>query len=347
MSINTSIRANFITYVKNGNSTSYGPNLLVDFASQSIIVNGETIKEPIFTTLMSYDTIVEISISWSASSGNASSANLLFYIQPEDNITGTGTYATGSDTLPTENNFTAMFALASTDLAAWNGAYNTYIPSGSSYKADGNTLKVSNPAITYKSKSINQYIYLVQTTQQEDGTTTQTCQLSWFTSGGNDQNAIIGFSISDEYYTFFGSKWDGEKQPTDYNFMGTTQPNPPSNWMVDALLALEGIEKSAEDAAEDAIHAAEDAAKDVADGTKDATDATKNAADEAVKATEDATKDAADEAAKAAKDAADEAKNAADDAKNAADGAAKEAKNAADAAAKQAKNAADALNPFK
>ncbi len=358
MAINTSISASFITYLKNLETSAYygGPYLYVDFANNSITVNGEIIKNPIFTTVLSYDTIVEISTSWLASSGNASSANILFYIQAEDNITGTGTYVTGSDVLPVDDNFTALFAMTSYDLSAWNGNYNTYVPSGSDYKAEGEVLSVNSPVITYKSKTINEYVYLVQTSKQDDGTVTQTCQLSWFTSGGNDQNAIVGFSVSGEYFTFFGEKWTGDVQPVDYNFMGTTQPNPPSNWMVDTLLALESAEKSAEDTAEEAIQAAEDAAKDVADGSKDVVDASKDAADAALKATEDAAKDATDDAKDAAdaavkatedaaKDAADEAQKAAKDAADAAKDAADEAKNATDAAAKsaadEAKNAAD------
>lgn len=336
MSINTSISANFITYIKNLDTNTYygGPYLLVDFANSSVIVNDETIKNPTFKTLMSYDTIVEISVAWLASSGNTSSANILFYIQPENNITGTGTYATGTDTLPATDNFTALYATVSTDLSAWNGSYSTYIPSGSEYKADGNTLSVSSPTITYSSKTINKYVYLVQTTKHEDGTTSQICQVSWFTSGGNDQNAIIGFSPSGEYFIFMGVKWNGEIQPTDYNFMGTTQPNPPSNWMVDTIVFFEGAAKSAEDAALDAYHGAEDVAKDATDGAKDAVDATKDVEDDAVKATEDGAKDAEDAAEKAAKDAEDAAekaeKEAADGAKDVADDAAKDAKKAID-----------------
>lgn len=367
MAINTSISANFITYLENVETNAYygGPYLYVDFANNSVIVNGETIKNPVFTIVLSYDTIVEISTSWLASSGNTSSANILFYIQAEDNITGTGTYVVGSDVLPDDNNFTALFAVASSDLSAWNGNYNTYVPSGSDYKPEDEVLVVNSPSITYKSKAINNYVYLIQTSKQEDGTVTQTCQVSWFASGGNDQNAIIGFSISGEYFTFFGEKWTGDVQPVDYNFMGTTQPNPPSNWMVDTLLALEGAEKSAEDTAEDAIQAAEDAAKDVADGSKDvvdeskdaadaalkatedaakdATDDAKDAADATIKATEDAAKDAADEAEKAAKDAADAAKDAADQAKNASDAAAKSAADEAKDAADAAKHAIDSI----
>ncbi|PLK44475.1 DUF1542 domain-containing protein [Emticicia sp. TH156] len=356
MAINTSIKANFITYLQNLETEVYygGPYLMVDFAAYSVDVNGEAIKNPVFTTVLSYDTIVQISVSWQAADGNASSAALQFYFQP-DSLISTGKYMAGTDALTPEDNFTGLAAEQSADLTAWNGKYNTYV--GTDYKED-DTLTISSPSITYKSKAINNYVYLVQTTTLEDGTVTQNCQVSWFESGGNDQNAIIGFSISEGYLIFIGDKWNGSTQPTEYNFMGTTAPTPPSNWMTDAIIATEEAAKDVADTAVDIYNDAMNAAKDATDASKDAadeaikattdtakdaTDDAKDVTDEAVKATEDAAKDAtdgakdaADEAEKAAKDAADAAKDATDDAKNSADNAAKDAADAS-------KNAIDSI----
>lgn len=237
MAINSAIQANFITYLQNLDTQEYygGPNLVIDFTTYGVVVNGETIKNPVFITIVSTDDIVQISTSWLASDGNPSSAAIDFYFQPSSLI-GTGKYTAGSGALPSSNNFTGMYAEQSTDLTAWNGNYSTYV--GTDYKED-DTLTISSPSITYKSKTINNYVYLVQTSTQKDGTVTQTCQVSWFESGGNDQNAIIGFSVSDGYALFIGQKWNGSTQATDYNFMGTTAPEPPSNWMTDAIIGAE------------------------------------------------------------------------------------------------------------
>ena len=349
MAINTAIKANFITYLQNLETEVYygGPYLMVDFASYSVVVNGQTINNPVFTTVLSFDTIVQISASWQAADGNPSSAVLQFYFQP-DSLIATGKYTAGAGALPAADNFTGMYAEQSTDLTAWNGKYSTYV--GTDYKED-DTLTVSSPSITYKSKTINNYVYLVQTSTLEDGTVSQTCQVSWFESGGNDQNAIIGFSVSEGYAIFIGQKWNGSTQATDYNFMGTTAPEPPSNWMTDAIIGAEEAAKDVSDTAvdvyNDAMNAAKeatDASKDAADEAikattdtaKDATDDAKDVTDETLKATEDATKDAADEAEKAAKDAADAAKDATDDAKNTTD-------NAAKSAADSSKNAIDSI----
>ncbi|UTA66561.1 hypothetical protein [Emticicia sp. 21SJ11W-3] len=342
MAINTSIKANFITYLQNLETKVYysGPYLMVDFVSFSIVVNGETIKNPVFLTETSADEIVVIDASWQAADGNASSAALKFYFQPASLI-ATGKYAAGTAALPSANNFTGMYATQSNDVSAWNAKYNTYV--GTSLDQQDDTLTVSSPTITYKSKNINNYVYLVLTSTLSDGTTTQTSQVSWFETGGNDQNAIISFSVADPYLIFIGQKWNGSTQPIDYNFMGTTADQPPTNWMTDAIIATEEAAKDVADTTVDIYNDAVQAAKDAADATKDAaddalkatTDTGKDAADEGIKATEDAAKDAADgakdaadEAEKAAKDAADAAKDATDSAKNSADNAAKDAADA-------------------
>ena len=218
------IAGNYMTFIQGSDGKwSSGP-LIVIGQDTSVTVDGIAIVKP----------AIGANVSWNASDGNPSSADLAFYT----NASGQscyGKYAQGSGPLPSSPNLSGTAQAAPQQLSNWNGTYNTFTYDGSKWNKDS-TLVVDGATVTYNGQQISNYIY---TGVAGTGGTKDLDQLAWFVSGGNADNAIVSLIVSGGYNTFAGVKWDSGAEPAANNFSGTTAPTPsPPTITVEIVLAL-------------------------------------------------------------------------------------------------------------
>jgi hypothetical protein len=272
--------------------------------------------------------VLPTSVSWLSGQGNPSSAQLQFqYSSQYSAMCFSGYYWTTADSQPSSVNIYGFATQPAVALSAWNNTYNCYESTDNSGEESLGTLIISSPNVTFAGKTIINPIY---TGLSASGT--DTCELAWYTSDGNDNNAAISFFNSTQtsgVQLFNGDIWpsnesrpEGNAQSVN-NFFGTTQ-EASDDAQAAQVAQANGDAQLAHAAERAAVGAAVGflvhvgvgqilAAANKADAQNAAENAGENAAAEEDAAEDDAAADAGDDAADAGEDAADAGEDAADE----------------------------------
>lgn len=202
------------TWQQPGATTStLGPVVAVSDTNRTVVVNGVSIKNPIFAGSV---------VTWMAVSGNPSSAVLSFH--DRDGVSSfAGSYVEGSAGLPRDSNLFGSATAPSRPLSAWNGRYASYMLENGSMVRDGQ-LVIDSYGVSYSNRvgeKVSGLLYTGSVGKANAG-------LAWFTAGGNHENVILLFSEDDDGTgKFHGMKWTDGNQPSTINFVGSTGTGSP------------------------------------------------------------------------------------------------------------------------
>jgi len=187
----------------------------IDGIDTLVSVDGVMIKDVTVSGMM---------MSWSSASGNSSSAELMFGLSTTFNgMTFSGVYASSRGKPSSIYGFATE---PSASLSSWNGTYSCYETSGSSDESLGD-LVIDGMKITFAGKAIVSPVYTGLSANDTD-----TTELAWFTTDGNENNVAISLfeSTSDSGVLLFnGNIWAaGASRPEGApasvnNFYGTTE----------------------------------------------------------------------------------------------------------------------------
>ena len=178
-------------------------------------------------------------VTWQSSSGNTSSAMLQFSFSSTYNqYTFSGVFWMSTDNTPSASNFFGFATQPSAPLTTWNGTYNCYQSTSQGMQSLGE-LVINGSSVTFGGVAITNPIY---TGLSSNGTDTN--ELAWFTSDGNEYNVAISFFNSTSnagVVEFNGNIWpDGSTRPegapsSTNNFFGTTESTSEDNALVDEI----------------------------------------------------------------------------------------------------------------
>ena len=159
-------------------------------------------------------------LAWSAADGNPSSGNVVF-VETSDGIYCNGSYVYGSGPLP-EMNLSGGRGDPQETLAFWNGVYNTFIRSGTTW-TQGPQLGIGaspgNDYVSYGAQRVASPVYTGVTSPPS----LAVGELAWFTTAGNAENVTVAMVISGaEERTFTGAVWNEGTRPAQDNLVGTT-----------------------------------------------------------------------------------------------------------------------------
>jgi hypothetical protein len=198
-------------------SFQLGPIVVIG-TDNSVVVDGVTIVGAM---------VFGTAVSWTSAAGNPSSAMVAFELSTSLNaMTFGGIYWMSGDDQPSAANFFGFNTQPQAPLNRWASTYYCYELAGGNNEPLGN-LVISGTTAIFAGQTINNPIYTGLTTSA-DGTSTDTNELAWFTTDGNENNAAISF-FSQDGFNFNGNIWAaGANRPvgsasTANNFFGTTQ----------------------------------------------------------------------------------------------------------------------------
>jgi hypothetical protein len=277
-------------------SFQLGPIVVIG-TDNSVTVDGVTMNEVLVSDIM---------VSWSNVGGNPSSAMLAFTFDSSLNaMTFGGDYWMSGDAPPSGTNFYGFNTQPQASLNNWANTYYSYELVDGNNDSLGN-LVISGTTVTFAGQTINNPIY---TGLYSNGTDTN--ELAWFTTDGNENNVAISFFSQGDYLNFNGDIWGaGENRPVGSasavnNFFGTTESASDADAVNAEALAANVAQAAAAAVAVQVVIAAAKAA--MAGGNNDDAEADDDndadAGDEA---------EAGDEAAEGGDEAADVAEGVAD-----------------------------------
>ena len=198
-------------------SYQLGPIIVIS-SSNAVTADGVTINGAMVTSS---------GVSWSSSSNNPSSAVLQFSFSTSLNaMTFNGEYWPADSTQPSATNIWGFATQPSAPLSSWNDVYYCYESSGNTEESAGQIV-ISAPTVMFAGRTINNPVYTGL-----DSSGTDTTELAWYTSDGNENNVAISFfdSTSEPGVVLFnGNIWAaGAMRPMGAassvnNFYGTTQ----------------------------------------------------------------------------------------------------------------------------
>jgi hypothetical protein len=282
-----------------------GPIVVIG-TDNSVVVDGVT---------MTGAMVADTSVSWTSAAGNPSSAMLAFVFSSSVNaMTFYGYYWTSDDQQPPAVNFYGFDTQPQASLDSWAGTYYSYELVSGSNQTLGN-LVISGTTVTFDGATINDPIY---TGLYSNGTDTN--ELAWFTSDGNESNVAISFFNSGGgFFNFNGNIWPaGASRPEGAasdvnNCFGTTQSAADAD-AVNAeadnahnaeagamMVAMGGANQNAEQAEEveqaEEAEEAEEADEVEAEEADDAAEGGEDVADEVVEGVADVAEDVIEGAA--------------------------------------------------
>lgn len=196
-----------------------GPIVVIG-TDNSVTVDGVPMANPV---------VLSGNVTWLSAAGNPSSALLQFTFSSTYNAwTFTGIYWTTSDQQPQTSNFYGFATQPNAPLTTWSGTYYGYEGTASNQQSTGDVVIDGSGNVSFAGVQIINPIY---TGLYANGTDSN--ELAWFTSDGNENNVAISFftqTTSSGLANFFnGNIWpDGSSRPegspsSANNFFGTTQ----------------------------------------------------------------------------------------------------------------------------
>jgi hypothetical protein len=226
----------FTTWESSSKSFQLGPIVVIG-TDRSVVVDGVTMNQAMVAGTM---------VSWSSAAGNPSSGMLQFLFDSSlDAMTCSGTYWMSGGNHPSAANFYGFNTRPQASLDTWAGTYSCAETVDGSEEALGN-LVISGTTVTFAGRTISNPIY---TGLSANGT--DTSELAWFTTDGNENNAAVSFFSQGNGRNFHGNIWAaGANRPAGSasavnNFFGTTR----SDSDTDAVGAEANLAHAAEMAA--------------------------------------------------------------------------------------------------